>query len=448
LTLRIIRVIRGRILDWNHAALTRFIDPRNKIMSGPVASRRSFLQQGAWGAALAAAASGPAASALAQDKPSSLTITSVETFALQHRLKKAIGPSTILYPFRDALIIKITTDSGLVGWGETADVGGTRGIIENHLKGVLLGKNPLEHRKLWRELWGPNFGDGRAVGGVDIAIQDLRGKALGLSIADLYGGRVRDKAFAYASSMNYTEGIDPEDQFPEEAARLVARGFRALKARTGRFTPKRDLAVLAKVRDAVGPDIRLQTDGNGGLTFAQAVPFAKELERLGFYFFEEPLPQRAPQYPGYKELAAAIDIPLAGGEGLDSRLNAKDLMTQHAFDIIQPDATLCGGIGECLAVAELAALFGILCHPHCWGGALAIAATMQVIACIPNFTWGHSSDQPMLELDVYENPFRDELTSFEFKVTDGYITLPTGPGLGIEIDEDVIRKYLKEPRTE
>src|SRR5262249_23094618 len=148
----------------------------------------------------------------AEEKPSSLTITNVETFALQHKLKKAIGPSTLLYPFRDALIIKISTDSGLVGWGETADVGGTQGIIDQHLKTVLLGKNPLHHRQLWRQLWGPNFGDGRAVGGVDLALQDLRGKALGLSVAELHGGRARNKVFAYASAMNYTEGVDPEQQ--------------------------------------------------------------------------------------------------------------------------------------------------------------------------------------------------------------------------------------------
>lgn len=411
-------------------------------MQDEAKSRRAFLWRGTVGTALAStwASSRPACSA--EEKPSSLKITQVETFALQHRLKQAIGPSTVLYPFRDALIIKITTDSGLVGWGEAADVGGTRGIIEDHLKTILLGKNPLEYRKLWRELWGPNFGDGRAVGGVDVALQDLRGKALGVPVYDLYGGKVRDKAFAYASSMNYTEGVDPADQHPAEAQRLVQRGFRALKARTGRFGPKRDLAVLEKVRAAVGPDIRLQTDGNGGLSFAQAIAFGKELQKLDFYFLEEPIPQKAPFYPGYPELADALEIPLAGGEGLDSRLNAKELLVRKSFDIIQPDPTLCGGIGECLAIAELASLFGVLCHPHCWGGALAIAATMHVIACLPDFTWGYSSDQPMLELDVYENPFRDELTTFPFTVTEGFVELPTKPGLGIDVDEDVIRKYL------
>ncbi len=407
--------------------------------SGP--SRRNFLQFGAWSAALAAATFDAEPALAAGEKPSDLKITNVETFALQHRLKRGIGPSTLYYPFRDCLLIKITTDSGIIGWGEAADVGGTREVIENKLKKILLGKNPLEHRKLWRQLWGANFGDGRAVGGVDMAVNDIRGKAMNLPISELYGGRVRDKAFAYASSMNYTEGIDPEDQHPAEAKRLVEKGFRALKARTGRYGLKRDIGVLAKVRDAVGPDIRLQTDGNGGMTFANAIPFGKELEKLDFYFFEEPIPQKAPFYPGYPELCAALDIPLAGGEALDSRLNAKELIMQKAMDIIQPDPMLCGGIGECLAIAEFAALFGVNCHPHCWGSAPAIAATMHTVACIPNLSQSHTPDEPMLEIDVYENPFRDELTSFKFDVKDGYITLPTGPGLGIDIDEDVIKKY-------
>jgi D-galactarolactone cycloisomerase len=417
------------------------------ITAPPAAlKRRDFLlHAGAAGCVGAAGLMGEAAAqerpAAAREKPSSLKITKVETFALKHKLPRAIGPSTILYGFRDALLVKITTDSGIVGWAETADVGGTRGIIEDHLKGVLLGKNPLEHRKLWRELWGPNFGDGRAVAAVDIALHDIRGKALNQSVADMYGGRVRDKALAYAAAMNYTEGLRPEDQYPAEAKQLVARGFRALKMRTGRFEPRRDLAVLAKVRAAVGPDIRLLTDGNGAFTLHTAVQFGKELEKLGFYFFEEPLPE-ANHYAGYAELTKSLDIAIAGGEVLDSRGSARQLIVDRAFDIIQPDVTLCGGFTEVLFIADMARLFSIQCTPHCWGGALAIAATLQVLALLPNYTWGFSSEEPMLELDTYENPFRDEIVRTPFVVEKGYVQIPTGPGLGVEVNEDVVRKYV------
>ncbi|MBM4005038.1 MAG: mandelate racemase/muconate lactonizing enzyme family protein [Planctomycetes bacterium] len=383
-------------------------------------------------------------SAAEPERPSSLAVTGVETFDLQHRLPAAIGPSTVLYGFRDALLVKISTDSGIVGWGETADVGGTRGVIESHLKPMLLGTNPLEHRALWRRLWGANFGDGRAVAAVDIALQDIRGKALGQSIAEMHGGRLRDKVLAYAAAMNYTEGIRPEDQHPAEAKGLAARGFRAMKLRTGRFGFSRDLHVLAKVREAVGAEVRLLTDGNGAFTLPAAVKFGKELEKLDFYCFEEPLPQGL-RYAGYPELTQALDIAVAGGEVLDSRAAARQTIVDRAFDIIQPDATLCGGISEVLFIAEMARLWNIQCIPHCWGSALAIAATLQVLACLPTDTWGFSSDAPMLEFDTYENPFRDQIIIQPFAIDDqGFVSIPTGPGLGVEVREDLVRKFAKK----
>lgn len=380
----------------------------------------------------------------ARGKPSTLTITKVETFSLEHRLKNAIGPSVAQSNVRDALLIKISTDSGLVGWGETADVGGTRGVIEDHLKTILLGKNPLEHRKLWRQLWGANFGDGCAVAGCDIALHDLRGKALGLSIADLYGGRQRDKVMAYAAAMNYTVGVDPLQQHPAEATDLAKRGFLAMKIRTGRDGHRRDLAVMQKIREAVAPDIRLLTDGNGAFTLPQAVKFGKELEKLDFYCFEEPLPQ-SPNYAGYDELTKSLDIAVAGGEVLDSRATARDHITKRSFDIIQPDVSLCGGFAEVLSICEMARLFGIQALPHCWAGAIVIAATLQLNSLLPPHFQGFSGgDEPMQEFDVYENPFRDEIVTKKFELKQGYLDVPTAPGLGIEIDENVVRKYMKK----
>ena len=342
------------------------------------------------------------------------------------------------------LLVKISTDSGLVGWGETADVGGTHGIIEEHLKAILLGKNPLEHRKLWRAMWGPNFGDGRAVGGCDIALHDVRGQALGLSIAEMYGGRQRDKVMVYAAAMNYTEGSRPEIQYPPEAAELVKRGFKAMKIRTGRDGHRRDLAVLQRVREAVGPDIRLLTDGNGAFTLPQAVKFGKELEKLDFYCFEEPLPQ-SPNYTGYDELTHSLDIGISGGEGLDSRGSAREHIVKRSFDIIQPDVSLCGGIAEVLAICEMARLFSIQPLPHCWAGAIVITATLQLNSLLPQHFQGFAGgDEPMQEFDVYENPFRDEIVAKKLEIKDGYFDVPTGPGLGIEINEDAVKKYIKK----
>ena len=154
-----------------------------------------------------------------------MKITDVKTFLLEYRVARAFGPSTAMYPYRTTLLVKITTDEGLVGWGETAPIGAVQAMIEKHLGPMLIGQDPLAHRRLWRQMWGPNFGDALAVSAVDIALQDLRGKALGLPVAELYGGRLRERVPAYASAMNYQEGLDPEQHYPEEAAHWVEQGL-------------------------------------------------------------------------------------------------------------------------------------------------------------------------------------------------------------------------------
>jgi D-galactarolactone cycloisomerase len=368
-----------------------------------------------------------------------MKITSVTTYLLQHQLPRAIGPSTAMYTLRESLLVKIATNEGLVGWGETAPLGGVREVIDKQMQPLLIGQNPLEHRRLWRQLWGPNFGNGLALGAVDTALHDLRGKALKLSIAELYGGRLRERVPAYASTMNYSEGLDPERQYPEEAKAQVRQGFRAMKMRIGGQPLSRDLAAVRAVREAVGPDVKLMADGNGAYTVSTAIRVGRELDRLGLHWFEEPLPEA--HYAGYEVLRDKLDIALAGGEVLDSRGAAKELICRRAFDIIQPDVSLCGGIGECLFVAELARLWGIQCNPHCWGGAIVIAATLHVLALLPDESWARTTETPMLELDVYENPFRDKLVTRPIQVRDGLVDVPTGPGLGIEVDESVLKHY-------
>ncbi|HEV3006097.1 MAG TPA: enolase C-terminal domain-like protein, partial [Pirellulales bacterium] len=141
-------------------------------------------------------------------------------------------------------------------------------------------------------------------------------------------------------------------------------------------------------------------------------------------------------------LTQTLDIAVAGGEVLESRASARDHIVKRSFDVIQPDVTLCGGVAEALFIAEMARLVSVQCVPHCWSGAVAIAATLHVLALLPSYTWGLTSDEPMLEFDTYENPFRDEVVVKPFELKEGQVEIPTGPGLGIEVDEDVVRKYL------
>lgn len=407
-------------------------------------SRRHLLQS----SLLAAGTTlGLSNSSLAEDTPDKhkLKITAVKTFLVETKLKRPFGVSVSvpLDKTRTALFVKIETDAGLVGWGETSPVQGARGAIDQELAPQLIGENPLDHRRLWKKIWGSNFGNAIAVSALDMALLDIRGKALNLPVAELFGGRLRDKVPAYASAMNYLEGEDPENHYAKEAAVLVQQGYKALKMRIGRYPVEREAKVIAQVRAAVGPAIRLLADGNAAYTVASALKMADHLHKHGFEAFEEPLPQATPKYPGYEDLRKRLPLSLAGGEAVDCRASAKDLIDRRCFDIIQPDTSLCGGFAELLFIAELAALAGIRCYPHCWGGAVIMAATAHAVSLLPDPHPGFPTDTPLLEMDQSENPWRTEIVTQPIQFQDGFVTVPTTPGWGVEVDEAALRRYLQ-----
>jgi D-galactarolactone cycloisomerase len=374
-----------------------------------------------------------------------MKISAVKTYTLHHQLSKPLGVASGFDTERSTFLLKITSEDGLHGWGETAPAfPWLRPLVELQYQPLLLGKDPRDFRKLWDLLWGPNFGNGFALGAVSTALLDLRGKALKLSIADQFGGRMRDRVPVYASAMNYTPGVEPEQQYPDEARQLVARGFRAMKMRVGGRPLRHDLAAVAAVRAAVGPDVLLMADGNGGYTYSSALQMAREMERHNYFWFEEPLPEGNGHFEGYEKLTEKLTIPLAGGEVIDSRATAKDLLVRRVFDIIQPDISICGGISESIFIGEMARLHGVRFMPHCWGGAITVAATLQVLATVPNPDLSMTPEQPMLELDTYENPFRDRIVPKPIELKDGCVEIPTGPGLGIDILEDTLPQYVKE----
>jgi D-galactarolactone cycloisomerase len=343
---------------------------------------------------------------------------------------------------RNALIVKITSDAGLVGWGETANIVGARAVIEQELAPRLIGENPLEVRRLWHQNWGANFGHSFAVSGIDIALHDLRGRLLKLSIGELYGGAFRKRVVAYAAGVNYEVDREPEEYWVEEAIRLVERGFRAIKVRIGRYPPARELPLLEKMRAAVPSGVVLLADGNAGYTLPTALRVGRELGRLGFGWFEEPITQG--DYQGYSQLADQLDIPIAAGEALQSRSAASEFLNRRSADIIQPDVYICGGIGEWLFIAELARLARVICLPHCFGGGIALAASAHLLSLVPDPTAVAGAEVPLLEVEVPGTIFQRELLVTPLNVEDGFVRVPTGPGLGVEVDEDVLRAHARE----
>jgi D-galactarolactone cycloisomerase len=367
-------------------------------------------------------------------------ITAVDTYLLRAPLSEPRGPSILSYRERQTLVIKVTTDAGLVGWGETIALGGVRGAITDVIARLLVGRDPLEVRKLWREMSAATFENGFAVGGVDIALHDIWGKALGVPVHQLYGGAQRTHVPAYASLPGYIEGRRPADHWVREVDELAEQGYRAMKLRIGRFSPEEELPVIAEVRKALPAGSRLMADGNAAYTLGTAVAVGQELARLGLAWFEEPLSQFG--YHGYEELRSKLTLPLAGGEGLQTRHAFAGLLERGCVDIVQPDVSICGGITECLFVADLAALTGVRCIPHCWGGAITLAATLHVVSLLPDPSRLPGNEAPMLEYDVTENPFRTQLPTQPIEIqSDGNVAVPDGPGLGIEIDERAFERF-------
>jgi D-galactarolactone cycloisomerase len=370
-----------------------------------------------------------------------MKIRSVKTYVLSHPMTRATGPANHYYRVRTTLLIKIEAEDGFFGWGETVSFPGVREIIERHCAPILIGSDPREARQILRRLWGQNFGNGMAIGGVSIALDDLRGKILGLPVAELYGGRLRSRVQTYASAMNYIEGEDPELQYPREAEALASQGFKAMKMRIGGQEIPRDAAAVKAVRRAVGPDIKLMADGNGVYTMGAAVKMGRILEEQDYYWYEEPLPQCAPDYSGYEELARQLDIPIAACEGLTARGRFREALERRAMDIAQPDVALSGGVGEVLFIAEMAALWGVPCMPHCWAGAIVIAASAHLVSLLPDASFGRAAEPPLLELDFVENPFREALLEEPLEIKDGYVAVSTKPGLGITVNEEQVRRF-------
>jgi D-galactarolactone cycloisomerase len=368
-----------------------------------------------------------------------MRLASVETLLVRHALSRGTGPAGAYNHQRQTVVIKLTTTDGIVGWGETYAVAGVRDAIETTLKPLLLQHDDIVSGRLHQQMRDATFGNGFAVGGLDIALHDLRGKTLGVPIHALYGGAHRASVRAYASGLCYREGLDPSETWLAEACALVERGFSAIKMRIGGYPPEHELPLIQRVKEALPRGTQLFVDAWGAYSPATAIAVGRELQRLGIGWFEEPLPQAG--YAGYEHVAAALDMPVAGGEMLQSRAAFKELFDRRGVDIVQPDICICGGIGEARFVADLAALYGVVCVPHTWNGAIMHVASLHLAAVLSSSTRVPDPVAGLLEYDTTENELIRRLVQPEWQPVDGCFVVPTGPGLGVEIDEEWIRAH-------
>ena len=371
-----------------------------------------------------------------------MKITDVEAIVL----RQPVLDEDIADGSQDDLVIKVHTDEGIVGIGEVdsapeavkalVDAPGSHAIA-NSLHTLLVGEDPRDVERLWQKMYVGLIYIGRrgialhALSGIDIALWDIKGKAEGKPISELLGGAKRDKVRAYASMLM----PDTPEETAERVSALCNDGFTAVKLGWGPLgkDPAHDVRLVAAAKEAAGDCEILIDAGHGyGADAKVAIGVARELEQLGIYWLEEPfLPD---EYEAYAELADAVDIRVAAGEQDTTVWGFRELIERGRVDLVQPDVTRCGGITELLRIGALARENGVETVPHAWKSGIIKAASLHVNAVLP--------DALFQEYCVAETPINQTLTKERLPLdADGFVAVPTGPGLGIELDEDVLERY-------
>ena len=376
-----------------------------------------------------------------------MKVTDVICHVVQAKVEKPfISARGWLYTTRASCLVEITTDEGITGWGECygpAMVNKT--IIETQYRSRVIGRDPFDVEVVWEDLYNRIKDYGLtgmticALSGIDIALWDVMGRAVGKPIHKLIGGAHRTELVAYATGLYFIDMNRLVEEAVEEALLYKAQGFRAVKMKIGLGDAKLDIRRIAAVREALGDDVQLAVDANHCFTVPAAIKLGREMEKLDLLWFEEPISPE--DHAGYVEVSRALDLAVAGGENDFTRWGFRDVIATKAMDIVQPDVCAAGGISECRKIAAMASAHGVECVPHAWGSAVGLAATVQFLAALPDTPPAFRPMPPMLEFEQTPNPLRDHLALEPIVQVKGIVRVPDGPGLGIEVDRAVLEKY-------
>ncbi|MBI1299841.1 mandelate racemase/muconate lactonizing enzyme family protein [bacterium] len=376
-----------------------------------------------------------------------MKITEVEIYEIEYKSTPNWHP----------VIIRVRTDEGISGVGEVGLAYGTggsagAGMVKNLAQEFLIGADPFRIEELWDKMYRITFwgqGGGPVVFGgmsaIDHALWDIKGKALGVPVYELLGGRCHDRLLAYANGWYHDYNAGPE--WIEPIQKIKADGWNAVKFDPFRKRPdgvneyskrflskdREDLAVerVAAVREAGGPDFLICVEVHGNLGTTSAIRAGQRLEEYDPFFYEEPVD--AHNVDVMAKVAENVNIPLAAGERLYTRYGFRQYIERQALAIIQPDLGLAGGIGEVKKIATYAETYNIHVQPHNCASPVMTAASVQVDACIPNFIIQETFPyRPAEHYEVVLNPL-------EKQVVDGYLPIPTEPGIGVELNDDFLK---------
>lgn len=348
------------------------------------------------------------------------------------------------------VFVKVITDSGLYGVGEATLEYREPTVVQaiKELERYLVGKDPHNIEAFWHDAYRDAYWRGgvvlmSALAGVEMALWDIKGKALGVPVYQLLGGKVRDSVKCYANA--WFAGAKKPEEFAQKAKIAVKNGFSGLKwdpfgKEYLNIDPKHlneALDCIAAVKDAVGDQVHLIIEGHGRFNVPTAVRIGNALEKFGILWFEEPIPPDDKK--GIAWVRSKIATPVSGGERLYSRFEYADYLRMECADFWQPDVSHAGGIMEVRKIAAMAESHYIPVCPHNPSGPVANAATLQLAACIPNFY--------LLETMANDIPWRADVSTEKAKFENSEMFIPDLPGLGIDINEEEIAKHPYECRN-
>lgn len=341
-------------------------------------------------------------------------------------------------------LLRVTTDEGLTGWGSVFTSGDLVRASLGVLEPLLIGESAIEPERVGERLHQHTFWQGRGgaithtISGIDIALWDLLGQASGQPVGRLLGGRYRERVLPYASIL-----MDEPDALRECLLAVRDAGFRAIKmgwGPFGRVSTAMDERIVAVARETVGPDVLLAVDAGGSdafwpCTLKWALRTAEMLATYDIAWFEEALPPDA--LDDFIILRRAAPLPISGGETLTRRQTFQPWLERGAFDIVQPDVTKVGGISEERRIAWMAQEHGIRFIPHGWNTAIGLAADLHLASAF--------AGTDLVEY-IVGSPYVDALVHVPWQLdADGMLPIPDGPGLGIAIDPDALRRYADRP---
>ena len=379
-----------------------------------------------------------------------MKIERIEVRFVEAELEQPFGWSQRWTGVRSVIVMKVITDDGIVGWGETYGSGDSVPGIAT-LARVAIGEDPGHLGKIWHKLHRAVYqshvfakGAGNAISAIDTALHDIVGKSTGKPVAEVMGGRIHDSVPVYATGLYYVDGYALRPLL-DEAMGYVDQGFSGMKMKVGALPLSEDAARIRAVREMIGPDVRLMFDANESYDPASAITFANMVADNELTWFEEPCASR--DDAANKLVQERSPIPISGGESLSTRWEFAPRLANRTFDIIQPDICGVGGPSEMHRVGLMAQAFGVKFNPHFWGTGISFAAALHALAVQPVNQIGQTSipyqNESVLEFDQTPHPIRENLTEPFFTQTNSRVEVPARPGLGVEVDETVLERFTR-----